>query len=210
MDQNERELHAQQHKERVDITVQHAKAWDKFQKRRGEYSQKYGATYADILLQQEKEALEAQFNQELIELSQGHNQQWEVYHEAPSSMEKPIQLPFYLRETEPILSQNEKETKENDTPTVQSSRTVFSNPFKQTDHGQKQIPDNNTKDMNQSQDYMKAMLSAQKANLIQEKAGEPDKKPVSMSTRFSQGLSYTQAAEQSGRSPERHKDLERD
>ena len=85
---------------------------------------------------------------------------------------------------------------------------LFSNPFKQREPEQKQGPASETKDIDQSQDYMKAMLAAQKTDPVKEKQEQPDK--ASMSTRFSQGLSYTKAAEQKSKSPECSKDVDRD
>lgn len=194
MDQNELELHAHHHKDRVDLNEQHANVWGKFQKRREEYTQKYGSAYADILLRQEKEALEAQFSRDHTELSEDHGQQWENYHEAQSPPEKEI-----------------KEIDEKNVQSIgdQSTRTLFSNPFKQMDNEQKPIPASETKDLGQSQEYMKAMISTPKANLAKEKEEEHDKKPVSISARFSQGLSYMRTAEQANRPREQNKDIDR-
>lgn len=214
MDTKEQEVHAQQHKAKVDLTIQHARAWEKFQARKKGYAQKYGSTYADILLREEKETLEAGFNQDYMELSEQHDQQWLSYHENLSSPEQPSPV---LAGTEPAIDLAENKMKNIDEKTSQSlgdpaHRTLFSNPFKQVELEQKQEPTPKTKDIDQSQNYMTAMLSAQKANPTKAKEVENDKMPVSMSARFSQGLSYTQAerADQTGRSPERTKDMDRD
>jgi hypothetical protein len=108
MDEKEREVNAQQYKDRVDLNEQQANEWGKFLKLKKDYSQKYGEAYANILLRKEREALEAKFDKDHQNLSKQHDQQWLSHHEDDSAG-KPYNLPQFLKEPEPGKAQSGKD-----------------------------------------------------------------------------------------------------
>lgn len=234
MDEKEREIYAQQHKDRVDLNEQQANTWGKFLKRKHDYTQKYGASYADILLKKEREALETEFGQTHKEYDQEEHQQWLDYHEnEPQS--QPDNLPQFLKEPELPKEQDVKDlevdmteraaslleryrqqaphnvnVRDSDLKTQPGREPLYPNPFKQPDKEQQSAFHSQTKDLEQSQDLMTTMRSVSTETPKKENELTTENKPMSMSERFSQSLSYTKSAEKTSQSPERGKDIDRE
>ena len=232
MDEKEREIYAQQHKDRVDLNEQQANTWGKFLKRRHDYTQKYGASYADILLKKEREALEAEFSQAHKDYDQEEQQQWLDYHEN-ESQSQPDNLPQFLKDPEPLKEQDVKEVdmteraasileryrqqapsdinvRDSDLKTQPGREPLYPNPFKQPDKEQQSASHSQSKDLEQSQDLMTTMRSVSTEIPKKENELTTEKKTMSMSERFSQSLSYTKSAEKTSQSPEKGKDIDRE
>lgn len=205
MDDKEREVYAQQHKDRTDLAEQHANTWGKFMQRKEEYRQKYGAAYADILLKKDEKDLVTEFNQDHQHLAQQHDEQWLAYFEddtltaveqnhergdrqGPNAVDPTLPQPITSHQREPL----------------------FINPFKQAGKEQKPLSTQQTRDIDQSQKLMSAMRSVPKDADQKENAPVADKTPLSMSARFSQGLSFTRVTEKAEKLPEREKDMDRE
>ncbi|MVM32459.1 hypothetical protein GO755_20610 [Spirosoma sp. HMF4905] len=206
----ELDLKAQHRKDTVDLTTIHAREWDNFRKRHAEYSQKYGVNYADRLLRKERANLEARFNQELADLDENHFQQLMNYEDPPSS-DKSYTLPAYLRGPEFVPEPDRQDIGRGGEKTTISSedqpqRNLFAIPARKLE--EKQTPDRQKDDLDQSQDVMSGMIASQQAGKL--KDDPTHKKQMSMSQRFMQGLSYTRAAEKTDRTIDKDKDLDRD
>lgn len=201
MDENEREVHALQHKDRVDLNERQAIEWGKFLQRKNDYAQKYGASYANVLLKKEREDLEAKFSQAHKDLDQDHNKQWLDHHEN-ESQNQPTKLPSFL------TGDRREKVQSIDSPSIdtQPRDNLYSNPF----NDQKASSPAQVQNIDQSQDYMNAMRA--RVQNAQKKENEVivDNKPISFSTRFSMSLGYTQASENSKTSPFQSRDQQPD
>ncbi|MBD2704671.1 hypothetical protein IC229_28805 [Spirosoma sp. BT702] len=113
------------------------------------------------------------------------------------------------------FTQVEQEVREADAKTARQVRDVareslYPNPFKRMDAKEKNSYHSKPKDMERSQDYMDTMFKASKTEPKKEEQTKADTKPISMSMRFSQSLSYSKVGEKTDKSPDRGKDMERD
>lgn len=110
-----------------------------------------------------------------------------------------------------VMKQVEQGVKDADQKTARQVRdlareSLFPNPFKRMDVEQKNKFHSRPKDIEMSQNYMDAMFSESKEEPKKEEKPEP--KPMSMSTRFMQGLSYVRTNPTTNKS--RDKDMDRE
>jgi hypothetical protein len=204
MDQEDRYLHAQQFKDKADLATNHQRDWTKFQEKLKEYSDKYGIGYANILLSKEKEALETRFNLEIQHLAEYHDQQWFGPPENTSNT-SPYILPFYLRSHQVSKDQIVQDVQQAE---IEPSRPLFKNPAKELNEEPKQASQKQTNDPSKPQDLSKSATTFQKAKeTINEITGN---KSLTISQRFTQGLSYTRAAENTKENPKKDMNFDRE
>ncbi|MVM33433.1 hypothetical protein GO755_25575 [Spirosoma sp. HMF4905] len=202
----EKEVHAQQYKERFDLNEQQAKTWGEFLKRKRDFTQRYGADYTDILLKDEKKTLEAKFSQDHKDLNEQHYQEWLKYHEnEPQS--KPYNLPKFLKNPEGIKDQSRTDKSPNQVVSHTFRQPLFVNPFKQVDEVQQNLPPSQTKNSEASKDFLNTTHPTSIENSEKETTELTERKIDTMSSRFSQSLRYTQARESIGQFSGKVRDL---
>lgn len=201
MDDKKREIYAQHHKDRVDLNEQQANIWGHFLKRKEQYSQKYGAGYADILLKKEREELETSFTEQHQQLDQDQLQQWDDYFEGETpSPQASLANDREKESTSPDSIVSEEQTQQPNFDRM----PIFLHPLKQRDGGN----NNPGRDLDQSQELMNGMRSRAKEQPQQERPVKTEVKPTSMSSRFLQSLSSSRINERPDKSVERSRGLE--